>query len=95
MVELRSVADLQYLKIVGVGFRSYSYRDYSVYNLGYSHYLVVITSDRELLRTRRTKLICNRSLVDKILNLRRHDPYRGRGMQHLLVVPKLKEGKKR
>lgn len=80
---------------MGVGFRSYSYGDYSVYNLGYSHYLVVITGRQEIIRTRRTKLICSGHLVEKILNLRQHDPYRGRGMQHLHQVPKLKEGKKR
>lgn len=73
----------------------FSAGDYSVFNLGYSHYIAVIVGGQQILRARRARVFCQRRLTTLVFNLRRYDPYRGRGMQNFLALPKLKEGKKR
>ena len=81
------------LRLNGVGFRAYSYKDRVCLQLGYSHYLMVYS---QAPRARRQRLLVNQEEAQRYLTLRYPDAYRGRGIQSLLMVSRpYKEGKKR
>lgn len=81
------------LKLSGVGFRAYTYRDRTVLNIGYSHLIVVWAQTTT--KTRRQRLLTRAAYLHRYQTLKHPDPYRQRGMQNLARPLKFKEGKKR
>ena len=87
------------LKLNGVGFKGFWWNQTLVFQLGYSHYLGLITPVGVINRARRGSLTIpprGGNLVARVVDLRRPDPYKARGIYQIsLGKPSTKPGKRR
>lgn len=85
------------LKLAGVGFKGYpTATSQVVLSLGYSHYVALALPRGCTLRARRGTLgVTGSALPRRLVQLRRPDPYKARGIWLGLVKPSTKPGKRR
>lgn len=97
------------LKLNGVGFKSFYWAGTLVFQLGYSHYIGLVTPSgvtTKRLRSRKGNLAITYGnartfryspgdLVSRVIQLRRPDPYKARGIYVGIVKPTTKPGKRR
>lgn len=87
------------LKLNGVGFKSFHQGGWLVCGLGYSHYVGLATPSQFSVRSRRGGVALAggaSALAGRVQDLRRPDPYKGRGIYSLTHgKPRTKPGKRR
>lgn len=95
-IRLRTPPGGSVLKLNGVGFKSFLHGGVLVCGLGYSHYVGLLTGVS--LRSRRGNIALSggSALQGRIQDLRRPDPYKGRGIYSVTQgKPPTKPGKRR
>jgi len=89
------------LKLNGVGFKVFGWKESLVFQLGYSHYVGLLTPSGVLTRARRGSLTVppvgpSGNLAARVIDLRRPDPYKARGIySYSNGKPVTKPGKRR
>lgn len=86
------------LKLSGVGFRVFNPGGALVWGLGYSHYVGVLLPGGAVARPGKTALAVTTpvgDLLTRVVQLRRPDPYKARGIYPVGQKPPTKEGKRR
>lgn len=87
------------LRLNGVGFKGFWWNSTLVFQLGYSHYLGLVTpSTGVVVRSRRGNLAVGAPRGDlsaRVVRLREPDPYKARGVYPVDAKPSTKPGKRR
>lgn len=97
-VRLRTPPGGEVLKLNGVGFKSFLHGGWILAGVGYSHYVGLATPTGAALRARRGGIALGGGgpLGGRVQDLRRPDPYKGRGIYSVTRgKPPTKPGKRR
>jgi hypothetical protein len=97
---------LAQLRLVGIGYRVFQFnveqKDYLIFDLGSSKLTIVYIPSAIKVRAEKSSILVYgdslnrvRSFWSRIAHLKKPDAYKGKGIQKIGVVYKLKEGKKK